>query len=324
MLSPTELETVCQAYGVVVGTLTPISARVSRMVSDVDDLAIKFFMPGEDTMARTEAALLTCVNAAPSPHYRVQTLLLTRSGDPLLDVDGLRVLVTRFQRGTQKRYGEIEIDEWHSLGKALAALHTSLDAIAIPLPSLKDHLAKLDVVGELERLQQDQAAAEARDDGGVFLDFFSDRAALLRERGPRCLSRLYEIESWEPIHNDYNENNYLFVDDMPPFILDWDRALLAPREYDVVRCLNHLPLEAPERAKAFLQGYRSLRALSPKLLKWSVDAALVSHGVKHWPVERWLADEPGAHAWLIAVAKMVRELVRRRRELDAFFAAAPS
>jgi len=315
MLNAAELELVCQAFGVDVGVLTPISARVSRM----RDLAIKFFMPGEDAMARAEAALLAHVGATPNPHYRAQRLLRTRAGEPLLDVDGLLVLVTAFQEGTQHRYHELNDEHWRALGCALAALHTTLDTATFSLPSLQDKLATLDVLSELERLTKDQAAAEARDDGAVFVDFFSDRAWLVRERGPRCLSRLYDIQTWAPIHNDYNENNYLFVDGMPPFILDWDRALCAPREYDVVRCLNHLPLVAPASALAFLAGYRQLRPLDPRLLQWSVDAALVSHAVKHWPVERWLKGEPGAHEWLLAVAKMVRVLTSRRRELDAFF-----
>lgn len=53
-----------------------------------------------------------------------------------------------------------------------------------------------------------------------------------------------------PIHNDYNQFNYLFTGTLPPLIVDWEASIGAPREYELVRCLNHLPLEAPHLAQA--------------------------------------------------------------------------
>ena len=320
MLTPAQLQQVKAAYvDVDVDGLASISPRVANNAQ----VALKFFRPGEDAMARTEAALLQHLQALRSPHVRVQQLVSTSSGAPLLIIDERQVLLTRFVHGTRKSYSELVDDEWRGLGVGLAALHDALIGATPGVPLLRDSLQRLDVVGELERIQRDQNTIEGDDvDGAAFSEFFSDRAALLREYGPRCRAHLDAISTWAPIHNDYNENNYLFVDGSPPFILDWDRAILAPHEYDVVRCLNHLPLVAPARAAAFLAGYRALRALDPGLLAWSVAAALVSHAVKHWPVEKFFAGEPGARERLRAMAEMVRVLVRRRRELDAFFGAA--
>jgi hypothetical protein len=155
----------------------------------------------------------------------------------------------------------------------------------------------------------------------AFDDSFALRLRLLAAHGPGAASLPVVIDAAEGrlpvVHNDYNENNYLFVDDGGLVILDWDRAARAPPEFDVVRCLNHLPLVAPTHAQAFVRGYRTRRALRADVVSWAVDVALTAHAVKHWPVERFLAGEADAPALLEGFAPMLRAFAEGGERLRA-------
>lgn len=320
VLTGLALQRVCAAYALGVGDCVPLSARVTRMSGADSDVVIKVFGADEILRARTEVALLQRVAATKSPWFRGQQLLLTATEAPSFHLDGHPVLVTRFQAGIKKKYSELSAYEWGTLGTALAALHDALEGLdpaALPLPSLHHSLAHLDVPGEIQRLAQDRKLVQEREGSRYFDSFFDARALLLRERGTRCRDHI--IDGWTPIHNDYNENNYLFTVGLPPLIIDWDRAIIGIREYEVVRCLNHLPLLAPHLALAFIDGYRARHPLRGEALAWSVDASFVSHALKHWPVGLCLRGEDGARDRLVAMAEMVDVLLRRRRELDSFF-----
>jgi Ser/Thr protein kinase RdoA (MazF antagonist) len=97
-----------------------------------------------------------------------------------------------------------------------------------------------------------------------------------------------------PLHNDYNQRNYLFPAEGPLVILDWDRAAAGPRADDVVRALHHLPVLAPASAATFLAGYRAVRALSPAALERAARRLMLGHALKHWPAEAWLRGEAWA------------------------------
>lgn len=313
-------------------TATRVSERVvrvrSRSTRDVEaggvdvDVALKTWEPADGAHAHVEAALLAALAGRTGPALRVQTLL-----GKVFDDEGAVTLATRWEPGVKRGYADIDDDTWHALGRALAALHTAFDHVTdvSGLPEVPDLVAVVvarDLVAERQQLLDHQRAVRARG-GDRFARFFDDRLRLLEAHGAASQKRPPSRESGL-LHNDYNEHNYLFVDGRAPMILDVERAARGPRELEVVRCLNHLPLVAPARAARFVAGYRSLRALDPGVVAWCVDVSLVAHAVKHWPVERWLQGKDGADALLDGMAALTTSLAApsAASALRQFFADA--
>jgi Ser/Thr protein kinase RdoA (MazF antagonist) len=221
-------------------------------------------------------------------------------------------VVTHWVNGRNKIFTGIIEPEWHALGAELAALHLRLDTFTTPLPRLTEQV--VDVAAERARIGADRTRAPA------YAHYLDARRDLLDRFAPAALAPPPVPE--RPIHNDYNQHNYLFDDTMPPTILDWEGAIAAPREYEVVRCMNHLPLVARPHASAFVTGYRSVRALDPASLRWAVDRAFIEHAIKSWPLDRLLAGLPGAEERLAGSVEVTLALHARIGELDAFYGVA--
>lgn len=133
------------------------------------------------------------------------------------------------------------------------------------------------------------------------LAHFDARRALLDAYGERAREGVPRQQ--RPIHNDYNVHNYLFRDDAPRIILDWEASVGAPREYEVVRCLDR-PLVRPNAARRFLNGYMSQRPLERAKIRWAIDATLTMHALKHWPVRAWIDGKPKAQISCMAACRL--------------------
>jgi Ser/Thr protein kinase RdoA (MazF antagonist) len=319
------LAALAEAYALEAPTLiAKLNDRVLRVATAAGrELAVKVFEDAQH--AELEAALLHHL-APPDPRYRVQTLVPTARGESVWraslgqEPGEVAVLVTDWEPGVYRPYDAIPERDWHALGVSLAALHARLDSFEVPLPRLSERIAARDLAEEITRLSElslrVRAKDPARDDLVRYLDA---QRAVLEARGPRA--RRCPADPERPIHNDYNQFNYLFVDEGPPLILDWEGAIGAPREYEVVRCMNHLPILAPRCAAAFLDGYCGVRELAAAGLRWAVDAALAEHAMKRWPIERWFAGEPDAERHVAGSAEILATLQRHAPELEELFAA---
>ncbi len=322
VVSDAELERVLAGYG-----LSPVpgenarvvTARVLRVSTTGGELALKIFAPHELAVARVESEVLAHLCGGDDREARVQQLLRTASGEALLRLGERSVLATQWEPGSQRAYHEIDAPAWAALGRTLATLHRRLDDARVALPDALDEIRSRDLARDRETLADHRRRVEQRPSpvAAVLLRLLDDRSTLLERHAVRCQATL-PVGERAPIHNDFNVHNYLFHDEGPPTILDWERAVRAPRELEVIRCLNHLPLVAPGSAWAFVEGYLERRPLHAARLAWALDASLRAHALKHWPVELWLAGAPGADDRIRALAEIVRALVEGRDPLDAF------
>jgi Ser/Thr protein kinase RdoA (MazF antagonist) len=189
----------------------------------------------------------------------------------------------------------------------------------MPLPSLLGELRARSLEADHRLIDEHRRYAEAsgRPDAALVVQILAARAVLLERHAERSRAALPSGDD-RPIHNDFNVNNFLFHAGGPPTFLDWERAMNAPREYELCRCLSHLPLVAPSHAWALVDGYLQRRSLRPELVRWALDVAVSTHALKHWPVELWLAHEPGSAERLPSLAEIVRALVEGAGELEAF------
>jgi Ser/Thr protein kinase RdoA (MazF antagonist) len=312
------------AFGLTpLGDPVVVTPRVSRWMTDAGALALKTYTASERTRGMQEAALLAFLGGtARDGAYRAQTLVFARNGMPWADDGERRVVATRWLPGEYRPYTTYSIKEWAALGGSLAALHQALDHWSAPLAeTLSSRLRRIDPDVELARLAL--PSRELPEHPQITAEWVATYLEACRELLFACysgaLTGMPVDDPERPIHNDYNQFNYLFDGQLPPMILDWEKAIGAPREFEVVRCLNHLPLRAPGAATAFLDGYLGKRPLDASRLRWAVDVSCLMHATKHWVLEGWLEGREGFDERLLGAMEMTSMLSRGCGELAAFY-----
>ncbi|MEN2470963.1 phosphotransferase enzyme family protein [Burkholderia sp. GS2Y] len=297
-----------------------VGERVWLLPTDDGGVAIKLYALEHHARAAKEAAVLAHFEKHGDARFRVQTLKRTTTGAPLWTGAGSHAMLTRWEAGQFRTYDTFSPAEWDALGASLAALHLSLERLHLPsLDTIRARLTAIDA-DAVRRSLLDALDRSRSNDGAANLRRYV-------ELGLRMLDRYYpgSIEAFpaddpqHPIHNDYNQFNYLFTGAPPPLILDWEAAIGAPREYELVRCLNHLPLEAPHLAEAFVLAYRRVRPVNPARIAWAVDAACLQHALKLWVVQGWLDDPSRFAAHLSGAVTMASAMVDARDRLVDFF-----
>jgi Ser/Thr protein kinase RdoA (MazF antagonist) len=304
------------------GTVRRVGERVWRLQTDRGEVAVKQFGADRSLAACHEARLLQHLSTSGDSRFRVPALLPTTSGDALWVGSDVRLMLTHWEPGEFKTYNRFTLLEWAALGRSLAALHLRLDILQLPtLPTLGARLQTLDVAGERRAIGFDLARLPASGsiDAGRLREYLERCLRMIDLHYPGCIEGFPHDDPQSPIHNDYNQFNYLFGDVLPPLVLDWEASIGAPREFEVVRCLNHLPLEAPESARIFMEAYLRVRPLRGEVMAWAVDTAGLMHALKHWILRGWLEEQPNAASRLEGAIYITSVLAVSRAKLIDFF-----
>ncbi|KFG92447.1 aminoglycoside phosphotransferase [Burkholderia paludis] len=297
-----------------------VGERVWHLPTDDGGVAVKLYAPEHHARAAKEAAVLAHFETHGDARRHVQTLKRTTAGEPLWSGAGAHAMLTRWETGRFRTYDTFSRDEWAALGASLAALHLGLEQLRLPTPdTLRSRLAALDADAMRVSLL-DASRRAGSNDGAAHLRRYVDLALRMLDRYyPGSIDAFPADDPQHAIHNDYNQFNYLFTGTLPPLILDWEASIGAPREYELVRCLNHLPLEAPQMAEAFVLAYRQVRPVNPAHIGWAVDAACLQHALKLWVVQGWLDDPSRFAAHLDGAVTMASAMADARDRLVAFF-----
>ncbi|VWB32794.1 aminoglycoside phosphotransferase [Burkholderia lata] len=299
-----------------------VGERVWHLPTDDGGVAVKLYASEHHARAAKEAAMLAHFEMHGDPRFHVQALKRTAAGASLWTGAHAHAhaMLTRWETGQFRTYDTFSPAEWDALGASLAALHLSLERLHLPqLDTIRARLAAIDA-DAVRRSLLDALGRAGSNDGAENLRRYVDLALRMLDRYyPGSIDAFPADDPQHPIHNDYNQFNYLFTGTLPPLILDWEASIGAPREYELVRCLNHLPLEAPRLAEAFVLAYRRTRPVDSARIAWAVDAACLQHAVKLWIVQGWL-DEPSRFAsHLNGAVTMASAMVDARDRLVDFF-----
>jgi len=312
----------CQAYGLVQnGPPRSVSERVWQLPTTSGDVAVKRYPPGQGDRALKEAAVLAHLGRQDDTRFRVQTLLRTVSGDAVWRAaDGTCAMLTRWEPGQFKRYDTYTPGDWAALGTSLAALHARLDGLPLPRgDTLAARLRALDADTLRCELAKAPTLAPPGTDMPRLHHYVQACLRLIDAHHPGSIAAFPQDDPQWPIHNDYNQFNYLFGGTLPPLVLDWEAAIGAPREYELVRCLNHLPLASPALARIFVQAYLRVRPLRAERMAWAVDTACLQHALKRWMLQGWLADPPRFATHMEGALRMVSMMDGARQQLIDFY-----
>ena len=314
-------EAICKAYALKPGgSVRKVSERVWQLPIDGGGMAVKLYTEEQYARADKESTVLAHLQAHGDPRFRVQILRHTTEGERIWSGLGAHAMLSRWEAGQCRSYETFAPAEWSALGASLAALHLSLDSIRLPvLDTIRARLIAIDADevrrGLLEAL--DHALPEG--DKASLRTYIDTCLRLIDQHYPGSIETFPADDPQHPIHNDYNQFNYLFDGTLPPIILDWEATIGAPREFELVRCLNHLPLEAPAIAEVFVRAYQRVRPLRPERMAWAVDAACLQHALKRWVLQGWLKDPSRFASHLHGAMKMVSTMAGARRYLIDFF-----
>ncbi len=297
-----------------------VGERVWHLPTDDGGVAIKLYASEHHARAAKEAAVLAHFETHGDTRFHVQALKRTVAGAPLWTGSNAHAMLTRWEPGQFRTYDTFSPAEWDALGESLAALHLSLERLHLPqIDTIRARLTAIDA-DAVRRSLLDALDRARSSDGAENLRRYVDLALRLLDRYyPGSIDAFPDDDPQPPIHNDYNQFNYLFMGTLPPLILDWEASIGAPREYELVRCLNHLPLEAPHLAEAFVLAYRRVRPVDPALIAWAVDAACLQHALKLWIVQGWLDDPSRFASHLSGAVTMASAMVDARDRLVDFF-----
>lgn len=191
--------------------------------------------------------------------------LPARSGQPWAAVEGGELAVLPWLAGRRAVDGGLDAGQWRSFGALLAGLH------AVPVPAgvaarlpVEDHVtAEVAVLRAMDEWARggdgpaDPVAATLRDcwpaaDVAVLLERTDGLAARLRGRPMRTVL----------CHADAHTANLLVGTDGRLWLIDWDGALLAPRERDLMFVLGGVLADAlvsPAEQDEFFAGYGPVR-----------------------------------------------------------------
>jgi Ser/Thr protein kinase RdoA (MazF antagonist) len=314
-------EAICKAYALTPGgPARQVSERVWHLPVDGCTMAVKVYAKAQQARAHKESAVLAHLQTHGDPRFRVQALRHTAAGESTWSGWGVHAMLTRWEAGHFKSYDTFTPPEWSALGASLAALHLSLDRIQLPaLDTVRARLGAIDADRVRRSLIEALDQAPTEGNRASLRDYVDACLRMIDQHYPGSIEAFPADDPQHPIHNDYNQFNYLFDDTLPPVILDWEAAIGAPREFELVRCLNHLPLEAPTLAEVFVRAYQRVRPVRPEHMAWAVDAACLQHALKLWVLQGWLEDPARFASHLHGAMKMVSTMAGARRYLIDFF-----
>jgi spectinomycin phosphotransferase len=220
----------------------------------------------------TPAGLIVSVHLAEHGVAGVMPPLISRHGRPWSDREHRRLSVVPWLPETRALEGEMSPAHWRSYGALLAKVHATAvtDALATSLPRedhTHDHWASVarTLDSSLRLTAEDPAAGGTVDDlvRALAQEWCAagDRVSTLLDQADSLALDLHTGESTSVVcHGDPHLGNLLIGQDERVWLIDWDDAVLAPRERDLMFILGGVLAFAPvtqQQQSWFFEGYGS-------------------------------------------------------------------
>lgn len=263
-----------QDFGVEIATLTAVehgADEASRLWRGVGaggaSYAVKLSGGG------TPAGLIVSVHLAEHGVAGVMHPLIGRHGRPWSDRERRRLSVVPWVSETRALEGEMSPAHWRSYGALLAKVHATAvtDPLAKSLPREDDtHEHAASTARTLDsslRLTAEDPAAAGRTVDGLVRALAQEwcaagnRVSTLLDQTDRLGRDLQTGKSSSVVcHGDPHLGNVLIGQDERVWLIDWDDAVLAPRERDLMFILGGVLAFAPvtrQQQSWFFEGYGS-------------------------------------------------------------------
>lgn len=182
------------------------------------------------------------------------------SGATILEHEGHFYALFPYACGRQIPREQVTSDQIiTAMGHCLAELHQLLSIY----PHEKMHSQSLivDQQATFSQLEKIEAAISERDPHDTFnqqiLEALAQRRNWLTTAHPVNPKLLSSLKPYV-LHGDYQESNLFFTDGIVSAIIDWDKAHLAPRSWEIVRTLHYVFDLDVARCRIFLNAYHEV------------------------------------------------------------------
>lgn len=241
-----------------------------RAATDDGALAVRWTAGGSPGGLEATAAITRTLPPAPPlappPPALVASPRRTRTGALWAERSGGRLTVSTWLDGPRALDVALTPPQWTAFGRLLARAHAVRPEAAPHLPRTDFRpgraLVAFDAADEgTASAVVDELAAEA----GVLWQAARHRLLEVRTRSIRLGARLQQLQREDPrsvplvvCHGDPHLGNVLVTGPRDVALVDWDDAVLAPPEHDLMFLLGGVLAYAPvtpEQAAAFFTGY---------------------------------------------------------------------
>ncbi|WP_088833695.1 phosphotransferase [Paenibacillus tyrfis] len=258
-----------------------------RAITDRGDFLLKPFCRSRILGQRTPKQQIERISShirtlqeAGYPH--LPKWLTTSSGRYWTSYQGKPYYLTEWIKGRELQN---DVQDYDSLGKALAGLHNVCPTTRLPMSHFT--LKEVGFLKWQEALFRRQLVRFDRRRGRWFRKHGAECIALADEawriiKAPE-VQRLILMEHEHPalIHSDVTFPNVIIRSD-GLFLIDWDRVRLGSIYLEIARTLQNTALFEPPRMEALLRGYEQFRPLLP-------EERLLISAFFRLPVEAWLS-----------------------------------
>jgi spectinomycin phosphotransferase len=200
----------------------------------------------------------------------VSTPLVSRDGDPWVQVDGRTLTVSRWVDGVDAADADLDALDWEQLGRVLRRVHD------LPPPARRPAGRR----GVRRASRSPRSLVDELDLRFVSQQRSGDDTLALRERWSRAAPRLRALAKTEralkrtrtptarvTLHGDPHLGNIVIDSTGRPWLIDFDESTVAPREVDLMLIelgvLFDRPIGDEHRAR-FRRGYGADAVVDPE------------------------------------------------------------
>lgn len=228
----------------------------------------------------SEHAIISYVQEQGLP---VPVPLLLPDGKRILEHEGHFYALFPFAIGEQVARDQLTVSEAIAMGKFLGKVHLVLRRYSSKYLSWPAFTVDLNTTLMLIDQIEETLCARPKDKQETnVLSCLAERRAWLAGLPERKSSDFGSFEQ-QAIHGDYQETNLFFSDGQVSAVIDWDKACMAPRAWEVVRTLHYAFKLVGETSQAFLYAYQHVFPL----VSGELDRAAAMYGwmqaYNFWP-----------------------------------------
>lgn len=228
------------------------------------------YTPSERGRIEIEHALIAYVKARGLPTLAPLPL---PGGATILEQDGHFYALFPFAQGHQTPRSRLTSGEARAMGNFLGHLHQVLRAYPHEQVSQQQFTFDLETtLATIENLEKTIRALPTRsDEDEQVLSRLVERRSWLITASPVNMEKFLALEQ-QVIHGDYQETNLFFENEQVSAVIDWDKACVAPRSWEVLRTLHYALRLEKAACRAFLDAYRRILPLSSTDLEITAEA----------------------------------------------------
>ena len=329
-LSVRSARQVCASYSLgEIVRFAPVAAGTLNLNYLVETSRGRYFLKHYVGMRRADLQqqhrLLGALQAA---GLSVAAPVADQHGQTFMTISQRPLAVFPWIDGEHRPHSVVSDDDCHAIGALLGRTHLALaeagadaqQTFMLPPIRVERTLARVSQLRQLVQAHQVLLPGDPFDDvADACLDFTLDQ---LRQRARKEIGSQPCVTAWQWTHGDFHAGNVFFQPDGTLTLIDWDKARVQPRLFELIRAIVLWLADAQtgeldvHLAWSMMRGYAAWVPVEPRVLPQIVDYFWWSKLNDLWILDRhYVQADPIADGLLQPTLGFLRWLLDRRQIL---------